>query len=78
MIIDYKNAVKELIKETYGPADLASKEIEKTTVELVQSFRNVLPQKVVDEHLVYEALIELGYKPKEKEPLIFMWYFKRK
>jgi hypothetical protein len=26
----------------------------------------------------YEALIELGFEPKEEEPLVYFWYFKRK
>lgn len=77
MILDYKEEVKKLISETYAPADMVSKEVEKTTEELVSSFRNVMPTKALDEHTVTEALFELGYKPKEKEPLVFIWYFKR-
>jgi hypothetical protein len=76
-MIDYKEAVKKLISETYAPADMISKEVEKTTQELVSSFRNVMPTKALDEHVVTEALFELGYTPKEKEPLEFIWYFKR-
>lgn len=77
-IIDYKKEVKRLIEETYEPADIVSVEVEKTTTDLVQGFRQIISSKQLDEHLVYEALIELGYSPKEKEPLSFYWLFKRK
>lgn len=77
MILDYKEAIKKLISETYAPADMVSKEVEKTIQDLVFSFTQVFPSKLIDEHLVTEALLELGYTPKEKEPLVFVWYFKR-
>ena len=77
-ILDYKEEVKRLISETYEPADLVSKEFEMPTFQLVQQLQIILPSKAIDEHLVYEALRELGFEPKEKEPLLFFWYFKRK
>jgi capsular polysaccharide biosynthesis protein len=77
-IIDYKTEVKRLIQENYEPADMLTKEVEKTTKDLVEGFSNIMSSKQVDEHVVYEALIELGYTPKEKEPLSFSWFFKRK
>ena len=77
MLLDYKESVKKLISETYAPADMVSKEVEKTIQDLVCSFSQVFPSKLIDEHLVTEALLELGYTPKEKEPLEFVWYFKR-
>lgn len=76
-MIDYKEKIKQLISETYAPADLVSKEVEKTLQDLVFSFSQVFPSKLIDEHLVTEALLELGYTPKEKESLEFVWYFKR-
>jgi hypothetical protein len=77
-VIDYKEEVKKLILEKYCPADPDSNEVEKTTEDLVSSFQKVIPHKAIDGHVVYQALTELGYKPKEQEPLVFMWYFKRK
>jgi hypothetical protein len=38
---------------------------------------NVIPNNAIDEHLVYEALRELGFEPRGKTASIF-WYFKRK
>ncbi|MBC7847270.1 MAG: hypothetical protein H7Y10_12335 [Flavobacterium sp.] len=77
-ILDYKPEVKRFISENYEPADTLSKEFKKTTVELVIGFMGILPQNAVDEYMVYEALIELGFEPKEEAPLVFFWYFKRK
>jgi ubiquinone biosynthesis protein COQ9 len=54
-----------------------SKEFEYTTDKLVENFQRIIPFQSVDEHVVYEALIELGFEPKESEPLVFSWYFKR-
>lgn len=76
--INYKDEIKRLIQEAYEPADIATQEVEKNTTELVEGFRNIMSSKQIDEHLVYEALIELGYSPKEKAPLLYCWYFKRK
>jgi hypothetical protein len=77
-ILDYKNEVKRLISENYEPADSLSKEFKKTTQELTYEFMNVIPNNAIDEHLVYEALRELGFEPKEEKPLVYFWYFKRK
>lgn len=79
-IVDYKEQVKKLISETYEQADLISKEFELTTEKLVENLQGVLPCNAVDEHLVFEALSELNFTPKEdpNEPLKFFWYFKRK
>lgn len=76
-IIDYKQEVKKLISHSYVPADVLSKEFEYTTLDLVANFIRILPYKAIDEHLVYESLLELGFEPKESEPLVFSWYFKR-
>ena len=77
-ILDYKPEVKRLISENYEPADTLSKEFKKTTFELLVGFSSILPPNAIDENLVYEALIELGFEPKEEAPLVFFWYFKRK
>lgn len=77
-ILDYKKEVKRLISENYEPADVLSIEFKKTVFELTCSLRNILPANAVDEHLVYESLLELGFEPKEEEELVFFWYFKRK
>lgn len=78
MIVDYKEAIKKLIHDTYQPANMVTKEVQKTTPELVASFRNIMPSKQIDEHIIYEALTEMGYTPHEATPLEFYWYFKRK
>jgi hypothetical protein len=77
-MLDYKKEVKRLISENYEPADVLSKEFQKTTLELTYELKNILPHNVVDEHLVYESLLELGFEPKEEKPLVYFWYFKRK
>jgi hypothetical protein len=77
-ILNYKEEVKRLISENYEPADVLSKEFEFTTQTLTQNFKNIIPANAIDEFLVYEALIELGFEPKEEEPLVYFWYFKRK
>lgn len=77
-ILNYKNEVKRLIAENYEPADALSKEFQFTTAKLVENLRNTLPYLAVDEFLVYEALLELEFEPKEKTPLCFFWYFRRK
>jgi hypothetical protein len=76
--LNYKEEVKRLIKEAYEPADMLSKEFEYSTAQLTLNFQKIIPCNAIDEHLVYEALIELGFKPEESEPLCFLWYFKRK
>lgn len=77
-IVDYKDEVKKLISETYEAADMISKEFDYTTESLTDNLKKIMPYNAVDEHLVYESLIELGFKPQESEPLKFSWYFKRK
>ncbi|MBC5840739.1 hypothetical protein H8R23_04920 [Flavobacterium sp. F-380] len=77
-ILNYKDEVKRLISENYEPADSLSKEFKKTTQALTYEFMNVIPNNAIDEHLVYEALRELGFEPKEEKPLVYFWYFKRK
>jgi hypothetical protein len=76
--LNYKDEVKRLISENYEPADTLSKEFEKTTLQLTNELLQIFPSNALDEHLVYEVLRELGFEPKEKEPLCFSWYFKRK
>jgi hypothetical protein len=78
--VNYKEELKKLISEEYEPADTLSKEFEYTTFQLTELFNNVLPSNSIDEHTVYEALVELEFKPKEdpKLPLAYFWYFKRK
>lgn len=77
-LLDYKKEVKRLISENYEPADALSKEFEYTTEKLTQNLKQILPYNAIDEHLVYEALLELDFEPKEEKPLIYFWYFKRK
>ena len=77
-LLNYKDEVKRLISENYEPADTLSKEFQYTTEALTENLKNVLPHNAIDEHLVYESLRELGFEPKEEEPLVFFWYFKRK
>lgn len=77
-MLNYKDEVKNLISETYEPVDLLSKEIQTTTEMLTASLKQVLPHNAVDEHLVYECMKELGYKPEESEPLVYLWFLKRK
>jgi|GEM_PF-2960895 len=75
--IDYKEEVKRLISESYIPSDTVSKEFEMTTDQIVSNLSNILPQNSIDSHMVYEALMELGYEPKENTPLNYFWYFQR-
>ncbi len=77
-IINYKEEVKRLICDSYEPADMVSVEFKYTTKEIVCNLKKVLPDNAVDEHLIYEALQELNFEPKEESPLEFYWYFKRK
>jgi hypothetical protein len=78
ILLDYKKEVKRLISDNYEPADTLSKEFQFTTAELYYNLLNILPSNSIDEHLVYEVLLELGFEPKEETPLVFYWYFKRK
>jgi len=77
-ILDYKPEVKRLISENYEPADVLSKEFKKTTFELLVGFSSILPPNSIDENLLYEVLTEMGFEPKEEDPLVFFWYFRRK
>lgn len=78
IVLDYKEEVKRLINENYEPADLLNKEFQMSTLQLLENLKIILPHNAINEHLVYEALLELGYEPKEEKPLFFYWYFKRK
>lgn len=77
-ILDYKEEVKRLISQSYEPADALSKEFQFTTEKLTENLLKILPYNAIDEHLVYEALKELDFEPKEEKPLVYFWYFKRK
>lgn len=77
-LIDYKEEIKKLISISYEPANMIDKELEMNISDLVESLRNVLPYKAVDDHLVYEALTELNFVPHEKGPLEYIWFFRRK
>lgn len=79
-VVDYKEQFKKLVEETYQDADMLSKEFQYTTDDLISRFSKVMPYNALDDHLVFEALSELGFTPKEdpEEPLSFYWYFKRK
>lgn len=77
-MLDYKEEVKRLISENYEPADLISKEFQLSTAELVAQLQVILPYNVIDDHLIYESLLELKFEPKEEKPLCFYWYFRRK
>lgn len=77
-MLNYKDEVKKLISEAYEPADMISKEIETTTENLTASLKRILPDNAVDEHLIYECMIEMNYKPQESKPLVYSWYLKRK
>lgn len=77
-ILNYKEEVKRLISENYEQADLISKEFKLSTAVITDRIKIILPYNAVDEHLVYEALRELGFEPKEEKSLLFYWYFKRK
>ena len=52
-MIDFKEEVKRLISETYEPADLLSKEFEKTTASILLGFSPVFPGNELDEHIIY-------------------------
>lgn len=78
--LNYKDELKRLITAEYAPADTLSKEFQYTTEAITDLFLQVLPNGSIDEHDVYEVLLELGFQPKEnpKKPLEYFWYFKRK
>lgn len=78
--LDYKEQLKKLITQEYEPADSLSKEFQYTTEQITFLLSNVLPDGSIDEHMVYEVLMELKFEPKEnpEEPLNYSWYFKRK
>ena len=78
--LNYKDELKKLISEEYESADSLSKEFEYSTEQITALFLNVMPAKSIDEHMVYEAMLELGFMPKESPemPLAFFWYFRRK
>lgn len=77
---DYKEELKKLISEGYQPADSLSKEFQYTTEQITVLLSRILPDGSIDEHMVYEVLMELKFEPKEnpKQPLNYSWYFKRK
>lgn len=74
---DFNEEVKNIIQQNYAPADMISKEFEMTTEQIVDHLRSILPFNAVDDFVVYRALRELKFEPKEKEPLQFYWYFRR-
>lgn len=76
IILFYKNELKNLITKMYEPADMISKEFRFTTMELTEKLISILPR--IDDHDVYEALLDLGFTPQEENPLEYYWYFKRK
>lgn len=79
-VIDYREEVCKLITGLYEPADELSKEFEYTTAKITLLLKNILPHNAIDQHLVYECLMDLKYTPSEVpgKPLNFKWYFKRR
>ncbi|MEN9907130.1 MAG: hypothetical protein RLZZ540_271 [Bacteroidota bacterium] len=76
LILFPKDEVKQLITQMYEPANMLNKEFRFTTMELTLKLMNILPR--IDDNDVYEALVELGFKPEEEATLEYYWYFKRK
>jgi hypothetical protein len=65
IILDYKNEVKGLLMKITSLLMCFLKS-SKTTLELTYELMNVIPNNAIDEHLVYEALRELGFEPRKK------------
>lgn len=78
IILNYKDELKSLLSRDYIPGSLLEHDLSKTTLECFELFLQVYPMDSLTTHDVYLALIELGYKPMEFEPLNYKWYFLQK
>lgn len=66
---DYKEAMKTILAKYYEPTSIFEKVMpvyEATTSKMLHWFRGVIPENPIDEHDVYDVLLELGFQQKQK------------
>lgn len=64
---DYKEEIRNLLLKYYWNAGQEHKKIQKTTVEILQHVRGVIPSEPISEHDIYEVMKDMQF---EQELLI--------
>lgn len=66
---DYKDIMKTILAKYYEPTSIFGEVLpvyEATTSKMLHWFRGVIPENPIDEHDVYDVLLELGFQQKQK------------
>ncbi|MDO5104470.1 hypothetical protein [Capnocytophaga sp.] len=81
---DYKALIKEMLLRDFSPRAIRpDKSIQdvvlKSTIDVLQMVRGVIPQSPIDEHDIFDALKETGfqYGIDEKQGLYLWFLFKK-
>ena len=62
---DYKETMKTILAKYYEPTSIFGEVLpiyEATTDKMLRWFRGVIPENPIDEHDVYDILLELGFQ----------------
>ena len=66
---DYKEIMKTILAKYYEPTSILENVMpvyEATTDKMLHWFRGVIPENPIDEHDVYDILLEQGFQQKQK------------
>lgn len=58
---DYKEEIKKLLQKYYDTLGEDDNKIYKTTVEILEEVRGVIPFQPIDDHDIYELMKELNF-----------------
>lgn len=59
---DYKQEMRDLFTQHYAPQGEEHQQMKRTTHDVWQELRGVIPRHPIDEHDVYEMLKSLGFE----------------
>jgi hypothetical protein len=63
---DYKEEIRNLLLKYYTNAGSEHKKLQRTTAEILQEIRGVIPNDPISEHDVYEILKEMEFDQSQK------------
>lgn len=63
---DYKEEIRNLIQKYYWNAGKEHREIKRTTSDILQEVRGVIPKHPIDEHDIYEIMKELLFEQEQE------------
>lgn len=63
---DYKEEIRNLLQKYYWNAGKEHKMIQRTTSQILQEVRGVIPQHPIDEHDIYEIMKGMFFEQEQK------------